>query len=134
MNVLRLSLHPEGLAPRITNLRQWRSHLLTRLRQQIEVTADPVLDGLLRELRDYPICAAGAESVGPETDYGGVAVPLRLVTDSGPLALLSTTTVFGTPVEVTLSELALEAFFPADADTADRLRSLAGSSGRPDRQ
>jgi len=128
VNVLRISLHPEGLAPRIANLRQWRRHLLTRLRQQIEVTADPVLDRLLRELRDYPLPAARAENAVaavPETDYGGVAVPLRLATDGGTLSLLSTTTVFGTPVEVTLSEMALESFFPADADTADLLRRLA---------
>jgi transcriptional regulator with XRE-family HTH domain len=123
VNVLRLSLHPSGLAPRIANLAQWRAHLLDRLRHQIEVTADPVLDALLRELADYPAPhAARSGAVPEETDYAGMVVPLRLVTKLGVLGFFSTTTVFGTPVDVTLSELALESFFPADAATAEALR------------
>jgi transcriptional regulator with XRE-family HTH domain len=125
VNVLRLSLHPAGLAPRIANYAEWRAHLLARLRRQIDVTADPVLAELWDELRALPK-PDGARS-GPITaeDYGGVVVPLRLVTDGGTLALFSTTTVFGTPVDVTLSELAIEAFYPADQATADRLRTAA---------
>lgn len=127
VNVLRLSLHPAGLAPRIANLRQWRAHLFARLQQQIDVTADATLAGLLSELRDYPV--AGAGELGddaPEGGYAGIVVPLRLVTDAGLLSFLSTTTVFGTPVDITLSELALESFFPADEGTANILRQLAG--------
>lgn len=112
VNVLRLSLHPAGLAPRILNLRQWRRHLLDRLRHQIALSGDPVLIQLLQELRGYPVPAGGSE---PEPDYAGLAVPIRLATERGELSFFSTTTVFGTPVDVTLSELALETFFPMDA-------------------
>jgi transcriptional regulator with XRE-family HTH domain len=124
VNVLRLSLHPKGLAPRIENLAEWRAHLLTRLRQQIDVTADPELTKLLDELAAYP---APGSAKSPRTnvtdEYAGVVVPLRFVTDAGTLSLFSTTTIFGTPVDVTLAELAIESFFPADAATADMLRS-----------
>jgi transcriptional regulator with XRE-family HTH domain len=120
LNVLRLSLHPQGLAPRIANLGQWRAHLLARLRRQIELTADAELITLLQELRVYPAPpATGAD------EHGGIAVPFRLAGPSGTLSFLGTTTVFGTPVDITLAELALETFFPADAATADALRSLA---------
>jgi transcriptional regulator with XRE-family HTH domain len=127
VNVLRLSLHPSGLAPRIANLAQWRAHLLDRLRHQVEVSADPVLESLLRELADYPAPRMG-RAAPDETDYGGMVVPLRLVTKAGVLAFFSTTTVFGTPVDVTLSELALESFFPADAATAETLRAMSSPS------
>ncbi|MBN1237761.1 MAG: helix-turn-helix transcriptional regulator, partial [Gammaproteobacteria bacterium] len=106
MNVLRLSLHPRGLAPRIANLREWRGHLLERLRRQVELTADEQLAALLEELRGYPAgdaAPAGRPSADLSADLGGVAVPLRLRTDDGELAFLSTTTVFGTPVDITLS-------------------------------
>ena len=125
VNVLRLSLHPAGLAPRITNLAEWRSHLLARLRRHIEVTADPVLDELMSELSGYPAPLEGARAEGDDNEeYAGVVVPFRLVTEQGILSFFSTTTVFGTPVDITLSELTLEAFFPADAATADTLRRL----------
>jgi transcriptional regulator with XRE-family HTH domain len=127
VNVLRLSLHPAGLATRIANLRQWRSHLLARLQHQIDVTADPFLVELMSELRDYPVAAAAAtDKNAREGEYAGIVVPLQLVTDTGVLSFLSTTTVFGTPVDITLSELALESFFPADEGTAGILRQLAG--------
>jgi transcriptional regulator with XRE-family HTH domain len=119
VNVLRLSLHPKGLSTRIANLAEWRAHLLTRLRHQVDMTADPVLDALMNELRAYP---AQAARKGAEHDYAGVVVPLQLVTPAGTLSFFSTTTVFGTPVDITLSELAVEAFFPADAATAEALR------------
>jgi transcriptional regulator with XRE-family HTH domain len=115
VNVLRLSLHPEGVAPRIVNLGEWKAHLLARLRRQIDVSGDPKLKALLEELAAYP---------APSTDAGvesGFVVPLELRTPAGVLRFISTTTVFGTPVEVTLSELAVEAFFPADAETASAL-------------
>src|SRR5215831_10861684 len=124
VNVLRLSLHPRGLAQRIANLGEWRSHLLARLRRQVDVSADPVLAQLLTELSGYSI--GDKNEYDPETskDYAGVAVPFQLVTEGGVLSFLSTTTVFGTPVDITLSELALESFFPANAGTADALRHM----------
>jgi transcriptional regulator with XRE-family HTH domain len=126
VNVLRLSLHPEGFAPRIVNLAEWRGHLLARLRRQIDVSADPVLVELMAELRSYPASnAAGKGASASDQDYGGVVVPLRLMMKSRVLSFFSTTAVFGTPVDITLSELALESFFPADAATVEALRQLA---------
>jgi transcriptional regulator with XRE-family HTH domain len=123
VNVLRLSLHPKGLAPRIANLPEWRAHLLMRLRQQIDVTADGELIKLLDELSGYSAPGGGkAPRASVNEDYAGVVVPLQFVTDAGVLSFFSTTTIFGTPVDVTLSELAIESFFPADAATAERLR------------
>jgi transcriptional regulator with XRE-family HTH domain len=128
INVLRLSLHPEGLAPRIANLVEWRTHLLDRLRRQTAVTSDSVLADLLRELSAYPVNDTLAVlDAGPPTDHAGVLVPLQLVTEAGLLSLISTTTVFGTPRDITLSELALEAFFPANAETAAILRRLSAA-------
>jgi hypothetical protein len=124
INVLRLSLHPNGLAPRIRNLAAWRAHLLTRLRRQIEATADAELTKLLRELSDYPTEATDP-CLDDESPSAGVAVPLELETEAGVMAFISTTTVFGTPVDITLSELALESFFPADERTAELLRDAA---------
>jgi transcriptional regulator with XRE-family HTH domain len=117
VNVLRLSLHPDGLARRIVNLSEWRSHLLDRLRRQIDVSRDPVLGALMNELRAYPHDAADTL----ETD-AGVVVPLRLTTEAGVLSFFSTTMIFGTPVDITLAELAVELFFPADTSTMEVLR------------
>jgi len=119
VNVLRLSLHPLGLAPVIANLAEWRAHLLDRLRQQISVSGDPVLEKLLKELLSYPAPEAAGES---HADLAGIAVPLKLATKAGLLSFISTTTVFGTPVDITLSELAIETLFPADEETAATLR------------
>lgn len=122
VNVLRLSLHPQGLAPYILNLGDWAAHLIDRLRRQIAAHADARLKDLLAELSALRPSAQGPS--GP--DYGGVLVLLRLHSPAGPLALFSTTTVFGTPTDITLSELMLEAFYPADAETDARLRQLVG--------
>lgn len=122
VNVLRLSLHPQGLASRIVNLGQWRHHLFERLRQQVQATGDTVLQALLAELKAYPV-PADADATRLEGEVLGVATPLRLRTDAGVLNFISTTTIFGTPVDVTLQELALETFFPADAATAAALRA-----------
>ena len=125
VNVLRLSLHPEGLAPRIVNLAEWRAHLLARLRQQIDATADAELSALLDELAAFPAPGgAKAARMNVTQDYAGVVMPLRFATEAGTLSLFSTTTIFGTPVDVTLAELAIESFFPADAETAELLRQL----------
>ena len=115
-NVLRISLHPDGLAPRIANLGQWRAHLLERLARQVALTADDGLAGLLEELRGYP-GAAGDDEPGESE----IAVPLRLRRDDGELSFISTVTTFGTAVDITVSELSIEAFFPADAETAEAL-------------
>jgi transcriptional regulator with XRE-family HTH domain len=123
VNVLRLSLHPRGLAPRIENLAEWRAHILERLRRQLDATADAVLAALLEELHGYP--APVSRAPVRHEQYGGVVVPMRLSSEAGVLSFFSTTTVFGTPVDVTLAELAIEAFFPADAATAEALRRLA---------
>ncbi|GAA2814705.1 helix-turn-helix transcriptional regulator [Saccharopolyspora taberi] len=120
INVLRLSLHPDGMAPRIANLGEWRAHLLGRLRRQVAATADPALDRLHRELAGYP-----CDQPEPEVELPGageVAVPLRYRHQGRELALISMTAVFGTPLDVTLAELAIESFFPADAATAEALR------------
>jgi transcriptional regulator with XRE-family HTH domain len=115
VNVLRLSLHPDGLAHRIDNLPEWRAHLLERLQGQIDHSGDAVLVALHAELAAYPCPPADPAAKGVDS----IAVPLRLRLPghAGVLSFLSTTTVFGTPVDVTLSELALECFYPADEAT-----------------
>ena len=127
VNVLRLSLHPLGFAPRIANYWEWRTHLFERLRHQVGISADPVLVDLMHELSAYPPPAEAKPHTGGN-EYAGVVVPLQFVTDAGVLSFISTTTVFGTPIDVTLSELALETFFPADAATAQALRQLQDNS------
>lgn len=124
INVFRLSLHPQGLAPRIANLAQWRAHLFERLRQQIQATADPTLIALQAELQEYP----APEETTPLVLAGemlGVVMPFCFESVHGMLSLISTTTIFGTPVDVTLQELAVESFFPADDFTTNALRELA---------
>lgn len=126
VNVLRLGLHPQGVAPRVVNYTQWRAHTLMRLRQQIAATADPILIELLAELESYPLISTPeTESKYEDGDYAGVVVPFRLRTDYGVLSFFSTTTVFGTPLDITLSELAIESFFPADPQTAEILVRMA---------
>ncbi|XXT83589.1 helix-turn-helix transcriptional regulator [Sorangium sp. So ce726] len=131
INVLRLSLHPGGLAPRIENSTEWRAHLLSRLRRQIDVSSDPTLVTLFEELLRYP-SPEGSMRPEParEPDPVAIAVPLRLRTEDGVLSFLSTTMVFGTPIDVTLSELAVESFFPADQATAEALRAAARRRGK----
>lgn len=130
INVLRLSLHPEGLAPRIVNLAQWRTHLLERLQQQIAATGDATLQSLHDELAAYPAPVArhDAPAQAAHSELAGVVVPFQLVTPAGMLSFISTTTIFGTPVDVTLQELAVESFFPADAQTAAALQALQARS------
>src|SRR5262249_42217491 len=125
VNVIRLSLHPAGLAPRIANYVEWRAHLLARLRRQIDLSADPVLAELLREIATYPPPSGARDSKPvPVRAYTEVAVPFQLVTDGGLLTFFSTTTIFGTPIDITVAELALESFFPANTATADAMRRI----------
>ncbi|MBL8698688.1 MAG: helix-turn-helix transcriptional regulator [Alphaproteobacteria bacterium] len=123
-NVLRIALHPRGLAPRIVNFAELRAHLLARLQRQIAISGDDALAALLEELRGYPTPDGAGPHVGAD-DLAGIAVPLRLRTPAGPLSFISTITVFGTPVDLTLAELALETFFPADDATARALGEMA---------
>lgn len=127
VNVLRLALHPEGLAPRIANLAQWRAHLLERLQQQIGATGDAQLQALHAELAALPSPPVDGETQAPDPALAGVLVPLQLRSPAGVLNFISTTTIFGTPVDVTLQELAVESFFPADAATARALQQAAGA-------
>jgi transcriptional regulator with XRE-family HTH domain len=130
VNVVRLMLHPHGLAPRILNYSQWRTMVMRYLEQQIAARGDPVLSALHGEVAGYAI-PAGSDSLAPVAEEG-IFVPLQLRSDDGVLSLISTVTVFATPLEITLSELVLECFFPANAETADRLRRIsAGIGGRP---
>ncbi|HEV2600013.1 helix-turn-helix transcriptional regulator [Sphingopyxis sp.] len=123
VNVLRVAMHPRGLAPHIVNRGEWRAHLLERLDHQIDASADAGLIALREELAAY-----GAD-VGD--DHGsaanGIAVPLILDTPMGQIRFVSTVTIFGTPVDITLSELAIEAFFPADAESAALLQAMAAT-------
>jgi transcriptional regulator with XRE-family HTH domain len=120
LNILRLALHPEALASRTVNLAEWSSHLLERLHRQCEVTADPELLKLYDELKAYPMPARA----GPLSS-DNVAIPFKLRLNGEVLSFISTTMIFGTPVDITLSELALETFFPADDLTAERMCSMA---------
>jgi hypothetical protein len=116
---------PAGLAPRIVNLAEWRAHLLYRLRRQVELTADRALIDLLHEVSGYPAADRCGKTPNVEQE---IAVPFRIRTSVGVLSFFSMTTVFGTPVDVMLSELALELFFPADDDTAAAVHRLAADA------
>jgi transcriptional regulator with XRE-family HTH domain len=124
VNVLRLSLDPCGLQPHIANFSEWRRHLLHRLRQQAESMADPDLYRLHQELAALK---TEVPTEGPDVAHGTemYVIPFLLRTPAGLLSFISTTTVFGTPLDVTLSEIALEAFYPADRTTAEVLRAMA---------
>lgn len=124
LNMLRLSLHPRGLAPRIVNLGEWRAHLLGRLRHRIALTADPEILALHEELLGYP-----CDQPEPEVELPGpgeIVVPLRIRQDGRELTFFSTVTTFGTPLDITVAELAIEAFYPADTTTSQFLREAAG--------
>jgi transcriptional regulator with XRE-family HTH domain len=118
-NALRVALHPRGMAPQVLNLDQWSAHLLHRLRREAALTADPELTRLHNELAAYPgVCL---EPPRDEDSAGGIVVPLRLRTSERELAFFSTISTFGSAVEITLDELMIEAFYPANAATASHL-------------
>lgn len=124
-NVYRISLHPDGLAPRVVNFPEFAHHLLHRLRHDAEVSADPDLAALLDEVESYPTVR---ELPRPTVDQQSVVVPVRLRHPQGELSMFTTIATFGTPVDVTVDELALETFFPADAETARRLNAIAAAA------
>ncbi|HXW19634.1 MAG TPA: helix-turn-helix transcriptional regulator [Roseiarcus sp.] len=121
VNVLRLSLHPKGMAPRILNLAEWRDHLMFRLRRQHADCGDERLAALIEELSAYPCGPSRPRSADA---LSTIAVPLRLKTPAGALTLLSATMTFGAPLDATLSEIAIETFLPADAETGEALRAM----------
>jgi transcriptional regulator with XRE-family HTH domain len=119
-NALRVTLHPDGMASQIVNFAEWSGHLLRRLHRQIVMTGDPELERLYEELAGYP----GVNSVGASSDVptaAEIVLPLQLRRDGTELALFSTMTVFGTALDITLAELAVEAFYPANSETARTL-------------
>jgi hypothetical protein len=121
INVLRVSLHPLGMAPHIVNLSEWRVHILDRLRRQIALTGDAGLEALYAELRGYPGDAPGTNVHAPPGPNAVVA-PLRVRFGEHEVAFFSIVASFGTPVDITVAELAIESFFPADPFTAAVLR------------
>jgi len=127
VNAVRLILHPLGLGPRIVNFNQWRAHVVTVLRQQIALRTDRWIEALLAEVVAYPP-AVGGRTPESSDDPQRYATPLRIATRLGTASFLSTTTIFGTPTDVTLSELALEKLFPADEQTAAIVKSMVEES------
>jgi transcriptional regulator with XRE-family HTH domain len=129
VNVLRLSLHPEGLAARIANYREWRAHILARLDRQIALSADPVLATLRDELAGYPVPPRSAPWQPGRAKAPAIAVTFVIETDAGRMSFLSATTVFGTALDISLAELAIETFLPADQKTADLLLGRRPAAG-----
>jgi transcriptional regulator with XRE-family HTH domain len=131
INAVRLVLHPLGMGPRIVNFIEWRAHTITVLRQQIETRPDPAIQALLGEVMSYPAPPGGVALATSEGSQR-YATPLQIATRLGTVSFLNTTTVFGTPTDVTLSELALEMLFPADEETAVIVQSMREeSAGQP---
>lgn len=124
LNILRVSLHPEGLAPQIVNFHEVRAHLIARLKRQIDLSGDAQLAELLREISDYPKPSRSVVTIR-EGNADDVVIKTILDTPAGRLSLFSTMTIFGSPVDVTLSELAIESFFPANSETAAILRKIS---------
>ena len=124
LNVLRLALHPGGLGSRVLDLPVFSGHVLGRLRRQAALTGDERLHALHDELAGYP----GVETVEPSTDHPGVVLPLRVRSRRGVLSFFTTVATFGTAADVTLSELTVEQFFPADAQTAAVVRAVSAGA------
>ncbi|MGO9420442.1 helix-turn-helix domain-containing protein [Roseiarcus sp.] len=126
-NVIRLSLHPRGLAPLIVNFGEWRAHLIERLRRQLRLSGDPAIGSLIAEAEAYPARTTHRERSAELVRPDDVAVLLKLRSQAGVLSFLSTVTVFGTAVDVTLAELSIECFYPADDETGRTLRAFSGA-------
>ncbi|SEK16449.1 MULTISPECIES: hypothetical protein [unclassified Variovorax] len=121
-NVVRLMLHPLGMAPRVQHLAAWRSHFIVQMRRQFDLTADPGLGSLLTEALAWP---GGMAPIDEST--GGPAMTLDIDTRIGRLSFISAITVFGSPVDVTLQEIALEVMHPANAFTDATVRAAAAA-------
>lgn len=126
-NAMRVALHPKGMAPRTLNLAEWSSHLLQRVRREAHSTGDPELASLHDELAGYP--GVETPATPPEIQAGDILLPLKLLDLDGTseLAFFSTISTFGTAADITLAELAIEAFYPANAHTAMRLLQSVGA-------
>ncbi|MEO3795381.1 helix-turn-helix transcriptional regulator [Nonomuraea sp. B10E15] len=127
-NVFRLTLHPDGLASRLANLGEVRTLTLRRLLRQVDATGDETLRALYEEVSRYPVTS---EPDGAEHPPSPIQVPLRIRSPFGELSMFSTMATFGAPADVTLSELAIELFYPLDEFTAQALRLLAGPAAGP---
>jgi len=130
VNAVRLILHPLGMAPRIVNFVEWRAHTVAVLRQQLDASSDSVIQGLLAEVMTYPAPAGGmglATCDGPQR----YAIPIQIATRFGTVSFLTTNTIFGIPTDVTLSELSMEMFFPADKDTIAMVKSMVDEKSAP---
>ena len=128
LNMLRATLHPAGLASQLVNHAEWLALTLRRVRRQYERTADPALAELLAEIQSYPGPSSSADEANDQ--YGDLVTPMLLDTDFGQLSLLYAVTVFGSPRDVTLDEIAIETFFPADQRTRSLLTELSEQSSR----
>lgn len=134
VNAIRLTLHPDGMGPRIVNYAEWRDHTVHLLRSQLQRQADARLEALLAEVQGYPVPSRAEANAGFDAAQR-LATPIRIQTRFGTVSFLNTLTVFGTPHDVTLAELALEMLFPADEETIEivaqmeqeRERSLGAS-------
>ena len=130
INVFRVSMHPDGFCSRIANYIEWRAHALARLRHQVEISGDAILAELYREVSEYPVPERDASgmrrdaAIGLAHSYAIPVVPLKYITPQGILSFFSTVTMFGTPIDITLSELAIESMYPADEATAEALRAI----------
>ena len=131
-NALRIALHPEGMAPRTLNFGEWSAHLMGRLQREMHLTADPRLERLHEELADYP----GVELSSPQSGSQAhdIVLPVRLRDGDRELAFFSTLSTFGTAVDITLAELSIEAFYPANAQTANRLLGDVAAGPRDEAQ
>lgn len=127
MNALRLTLHPQGLAPRIRNLREWRAHLLERVERQIMLRPSPALRELYAEVAAYPVPDGAQDGARFPGEGYAYALPLRIEAGGRVLSFVSTVTTFNTPMDVTVSELAVETFLPADPETSEALQALAAA-------
>ncbi|MFC8491255.1 helix-turn-helix domain-containing protein [Streptomyces sp. NPDC057235] len=126
LNAMRIALHPEGLAPRIRNLREWRGHLLSQMERQIALARSESLRELYEEVAAYPPPpGAGSGPEEPEEPSPYFALPLRIEHGGRVLSFVSSISTFNTPMDVTVAELAIETLIPADPETAAYLRSLA---------
>lgn len=123
INMIRVSLDPRGLAPRIRNLADWRRHIVERLKRQLRMTGDQAIADLLTQIQQLPRIGSEDGAHAPP-DPMALVLPFEVETEVGLVSMIATTTVFGTAVEVMLSELTLETFYPADATSAARLRQM----------
>ncbi|MER7640583.1 helix-turn-helix transcriptional regulator [Streptomyces sp. NPDC126522] len=126
LNAMRLTLHPEGMAPRIRNLGEWRGHLLTQMERQIALHRSEPLRALYEEVAAYPVPEAVVDGEQPADSVPYFALPMRIEHDGRVLSFVSSISTFNTPMDVTVSELAIETFLPADPATAKYLHALGG--------